>query len=314
MLTCCGSRDSKDLNYLKYESNNPTVSVIPLPELPDQDSVLIEIHFATITPNDQKMIRFGSCIGRTFSGTVKKAGENAKDLTKKEVYGWIINDFGAVSNFVIVKKEAVAVKPKEITPEIAAALPILGAFARQCFESIEDKSKVYWVGNDKCLETIFATIAKAKSAEVVPTGAENISWVCHTSHNLPAKISNVKIPKGITWDPNVKLDGFTHYPNDFTDFAANVKFIDGHLDLFKGLKPCESVSGSNGDIRKHLTDINQGKAVDIITIEVKPVLNKLEASTKPDNKGAKPNKDTQGTTQQSSTNSTNVQTTTVTQK
>ena len=116
-------------------------------EMPDPevrgDDVLVQIHAASVNPLDLK-IRGGSLklilpyrlpfvLGNDLAGVVVRVGSRVRRFKRgDEVYARPDQDrIGAFAEFISIKEDAVASKPKELTMEEAASIPLVGLTAWQ---------------------------------------------------------------------------------------------------------------------------------------------------------------------------------------
>ena len=114
-------------------------------ELPDPDcgtnDVLVQIHAASVNPIDFKIrdgklklilpYRLPFILGCDLAGIVLRAGSSVKRFTPgDEVYARP-HGIGAFAEFIAIKEDAVAHKPKELTMEETASLPLVGLTAWQ---------------------------------------------------------------------------------------------------------------------------------------------------------------------------------------
>ncbi|XHS76942.1 NADP-dependent oxidoreductase [Burkholderiaceae bacterium UC74_6] len=115
---------------------------MPVPELLD-DEVLIEVHAAGVNQLDFKLrdgefklilpYRLPLILGHDVAGVVVKAGPQARKFKLgDEVYARV-NDFriGSFAEFVPVKESSLALKPRGLTMEEAASIPLVGLTAWQ---------------------------------------------------------------------------------------------------------------------------------------------------------------------------------------
>jgi NADPH:quinone reductase-like Zn-dependent oxidoreductase len=105
--------------------------------------------------------------GLELSGTVEAVGPRVRDIhVGDEVFGWCE---GAFCEYVAVPEGQVTVKPANLTPEQAAAVPISGFTALQ---AVRDKGrvragqKVLVIGASGCVGTYAVQLAKHYGAEV----------------------------------------------------------------------------------------------------------------------------------------------------
>src|SRR5580765_3409156 len=117
-------------------------SEVPYPET-REDDVLIEIHAAGVNPLDSK-IRDGAfklllpyglplILGNELAGVVIRTGSRVRRFKPgDEVYARPVkNRIGTFAEFIAVSEEDLAIKPKNLTMEEAASIPLVGLTAWQ---------------------------------------------------------------------------------------------------------------------------------------------------------------------------------------
>ncbi|TAL95126.1 MAG: NADP-dependent oxidoreductase [Paraburkholderia sp.] len=115
---------------------------IPVPEL-GEDDVLIQIHAAGVNPLDSKIrdgefklilpYRLPLILGNDLAGVVVRVGSRVRRFKPgDEVYARPHKDrIGTFAEFIAVKEDGVAIKPKTLTMEEAASIPLVGLTAWQ---------------------------------------------------------------------------------------------------------------------------------------------------------------------------------------
>jgi NADPH:quinone reductase-like Zn-dependent oxidoreductase len=151
--------------------------------VPAADEVLVKVHAASVNPLDWHymrgepyLMRLGSGLGKPedtrlgvdFAGTVEAIGINVTQFELgDEVFG---GKTGAFGEYVTVREDhAVALKPKNITFEQAASVPIAALTALQALRDtghIKAGQKVLINGASGGVGTFAVQIAKAFGAEV----------------------------------------------------------------------------------------------------------------------------------------------------
>ena len=120
---------------------------VPKPSL-KQGQILVENYAASINPIDwkiragylQKMapVPFPATIGGDFAGKVSEVGEGVSEFTVgDEVYGQAIilnGGSGSMAEFIAANGANTGFKPKSVSFEEAAALPLAGVSALQALE------------------------------------------------------------------------------------------------------------------------------------------------------------------------------------
>jgi alcohol dehydrogenase len=117
----------------------------PAPNDPSAGKVLVDIKAAGVNPADWKVregyfqqmtpLQFPSTLGMDFSGNIEKVGEAVHDFKQDdEVYGdaaAIRGSSGAFAEMALANADAIAHKPKTLSHEEAAGLPLVGVSAWQ---------------------------------------------------------------------------------------------------------------------------------------------------------------------------------------
>jgi NADPH:quinone reductase-like Zn-dependent oxidoreductase len=128
------------------------IGEVPEPELRHAD-VLVQIHAAGVNPLDSKIregefklflpYRFPLILGNEVAGVVVRVGPNARRFKAgDEVYARPNQDrIGAFAEFIAINESDVAIKPKELTMEEAASIPLVGLTAWQVLIERADLKK-----------------------------------------------------------------------------------------------------------------------------------------------------------------------------
>lgn len=164
---------------------------VPRPVL-RSDDVLVEVHATSVNPVDWKVRRglmkermpyeFPLVLGWDVSGVVKEAGPEARTLRPGDaVYGRSdITRNGAYAEFIAVRENLLAPKPRELNHEEAAALPLAGQTALQVLETagLRSGQKILIHGGAGGVGSLAIQMAKAMGAQVTATaGAGNRDFV-----------------------------------------------------------------------------------------------------------------------------------------
>ena len=165
---------------------------MPMPEL-RADEVLVQIHAAGVNLLDSK-IRSGEfklilpyklplILGHDVAGVVVRVGPRVRQFKPgDEVYSRP-DDFriGAFAEFIAVKEDSLAHKPKSITMEAAASVPLVGLTAWQALvenAGLRKGQKVFIQAGSGGVGTFAIQLAKHLGAFVATTtSAANIEWV-----------------------------------------------------------------------------------------------------------------------------------------
>ena len=122
--------------------NDLRAGEMPAPE-PREDDVLIQIHAAGVNPLDAKIrdgefklilpYRLPLILGNDLAGVVVRVGSRVRQFKPgDEVYARPHKDrIGTFAEFIAVKEDGVALKPKSLAMEEAASIPLVGLTAWQ---------------------------------------------------------------------------------------------------------------------------------------------------------------------------------------
>ncbi|CAN7396341.1 NADP-dependent oxidoreductase [Acidovorax sp. LjRoot129] len=165
---------------------------IPDPEM-GEDEVLIEVHAAGVNLLDSK-IRNGEfklilpyrtpfVLGHDVAGVVTRVGRRVTRFkVGDEVYSRP-DDFriGTFAEYVAVKADSVAMKPRNLTMEEAASIPLVGLTAWQALvemAQLKKGHKVFIQAGSGGVGTFAIQLAKHLGATVATTtGPANVAWV-----------------------------------------------------------------------------------------------------------------------------------------
>jgi NADPH:quinone reductase-like Zn-dependent oxidoreductase len=165
---------------------------MPEPEL-REDEVLVRVHAAGVNLLDSK-IRDGEfklilpyklpiVLGHDIAGTVVRIGPRVRKFKAgDEVYARL-DDFriGAFAEFAAVKEDSLAIKPKKLTMEEAASIPLVGLTAWQALvekAKLKKGQKVFIQAGSGGVGTFAIQLAKSIGAIVATTTSEaNVDWV-----------------------------------------------------------------------------------------------------------------------------------------
>jgi len=177
----------------KYKSKDGgRIGQIPIPE-PEPDEVLIEVHAAGINLLDSK-IRDGEfklilpyktpfVLGHDVAGIVTKVGTDVRQFKAgDEVYARPADHhIGTFSEFIAVREADLALKPKNLTMEEAASIPLVGLTAWQALiekGNLKKGQKVFIQAGSGGVGTFAIQLAKYLGATVATTtSAANIELV-----------------------------------------------------------------------------------------------------------------------------------------
>ncbi len=165
---------------------------MPTPELHD-DEVLVEVHAAGVNLLDAKIrsgefklilpYRLPLVLGHDVAGVVVKVGPRVRQFKPgDEVYARV-DDFriGTFAEFVPVKEASLALKPKRLTMEEAASIPLVGLTAWQALVergSLTSGQKVFIQAGSGGVGSFAIQLAKHLGATVATTtGTTNVELV-----------------------------------------------------------------------------------------------------------------------------------------
>lgn len=162
-------------------------SELKIPE-PLDDEVLIRVKAASVNPVDLKMrkgaIRFLSgfsfpkILGFDFSGTVAGIGNRIEQFRVGDAVFGMLHSFnqGSYAQFTVSKQNLLAHKPKNLSFEESAAVPMAGLTAYQglSIAGIDSEKRILILGGAGGVGSFAVQIAKAYDCEVVATaGTQN---------------------------------------------------------------------------------------------------------------------------------------------
>lgn len=164
----------------------PTFIDRPIPKVGNNE-VLVKIHAASVNPLDTK-IRKGELkillqydmpltLGNDFAGTIIKVGKHVtKFNVGDEVYGRPrSNKIGTFAEYLSVHEEDIALKPKNLSFEEAASIPLVGLTSYQALHDIlkvKNGQKILIHAGSGGVGTFAIQLAKAMGAYVATTASE----------------------------------------------------------------------------------------------------------------------------------------------
>lgn len=162
---------------------------VAMPKIKDNE-VLVEVHAASINPLDTK-IRKGELklllqyempltLGNDFSGTVIEVGKGVtKFKVGDEVYGRPRSEMmGTFTEYLAVHEADIALKPKNLSFEEAASIPLVGLTSYQALHDrlrIKNGQKVLIHAGSGGVGTFAIQLAKAMGAYVATTSNEGMA-------------------------------------------------------------------------------------------------------------------------------------------
>ncbi|MGH7946393.1 MAG: NADP-dependent oxidoreductase, partial [Opitutaceae bacterium] len=218
---------------------------MPEPEL-REDEVLVEVHAASVNQLDCKIrsgefklilpYRLPLILGHDVAGVVARVGPRVRQLKPgDEVYARA-DDFriGAFAEFIAVKESSLALKPKGLSMEEAASIPLVGLTAWQALiekANLKQGQKVFIQAGSGGVGTFAIQLAKHAGATVATT----------------TSAANVEMVKGLGADVVIdyKRDDFESLLRDY-DVVLNsqdAKTLEKSLRVLKSGGKLISISG-----------------------------------------------------------------------
>lgn len=165
---------------------------MPEPELRD-DEVLVEVHAASVNVLDSKIssgefklilpYRFPLAMGHDLAGVVVRTGPRVRQFkVGDEIYARA-PDFriGSFAESIAIRESALAHKPKNLSMEEAASIPLVGLTAWQALvekAKLKPGQKVFIQAGSGGVGTFAIQLAKQLGATVATTtGTANVEWV-----------------------------------------------------------------------------------------------------------------------------------------
>lgn len=165
---------------------------MPDPEL-REDDVLVQIHAAGVNPLDSKIrdgefklllpYRLPLVLGNDLAGVVVRVGSRVRRFKPgDEVYARPDSDrIGAFAEFIAIREDSLAHKPRKLTMEEAASIPLVGLTAWQALiekAQLKKGQKVLIHGGSGGVGTFAIQLAKHVGAVVATTtSTANLDWV-----------------------------------------------------------------------------------------------------------------------------------------
>ncbi len=170
--------------------NDVQIDEQPKPSL-TENAVLVKVHAASINPLDLRVLEgefkailpvpFPFILGNDFAGTVVEVGSKVSQFkVGDEVYAKTDLN-GAFAEYTVVQQSSLALKPQNISMELAASLPLVSLTAWQALVEIakvKAGQKVLIHAGSGGVGSIAIQLAKSLGATVTTTTSEkNIPWV-----------------------------------------------------------------------------------------------------------------------------------------
>lgn len=175
----------------RYGPDGIRAAEMPRPQPRDTD-VLVQVHATSINPVDFKIrdgklklvlpYRLPIVLGSDVSGVVVEVGPAVRRFKPgDEVYARADKDrIGTFAEFIAIREESVAPKPKSIGMEEAASIPLVALTAWQVFEraGLKPGQKVFIQAGSGGVGTLAIQLAKHLGAFVATTtSTANVGWV-----------------------------------------------------------------------------------------------------------------------------------------
>lgn len=173
----------------KYSKKQSLQSVeLSLPDIKDND-ILVEIHAAGVNVLDSKIktgefklilpYKLPLILGHDAAGVVVRTGKNVKKFkTGDQVYARVSDHrIGTFAQFIAIDEKDAAFKPKNLSMEEAASIPLVGLTAWQVLverAAVKSGQKVFIQAGSGGVGTFAVQLAKYLGAEVATTaGAQS---------------------------------------------------------------------------------------------------------------------------------------------
>jgi alcohol dehydrogenase len=176
-----------------YGSSDEVIEInenVPAPNDPSAGKVLVKIKLAGINPIDWKIregymqqmvpLQFPSPLGMDFSGIIEKVGQGVSEFRQgDEVYGQasiLSGGSGAFAEMALANADAIAHKPKSLSPQEAAGLPLVGVSAWQALVEtigLQKNQKILIHGGAGGIGSVAIQIAKHLGSYVATTVSTN---------------------------------------------------------------------------------------------------------------------------------------------
>lgn len=182
----------KAFQVTKYNKTLPLKLTDVTEPVIKENEVLVEIHAAGLNVLDS-MVKSGAfktflsyktplTLGHDMAGKVVKVGAAVTQFkVDDEVYARVTDyQIGTFAEFIAVEEKYLAVKPKNLSMEEAASIPLVALTVWQAFEKaqLQKGQKVFIQAGSGGVGTIAIQLAKHFGATVATTtGTSNVDWV-----------------------------------------------------------------------------------------------------------------------------------------
>jgi NADPH:quinone reductase-like Zn-dependent oxidoreductase len=162
------------------------VTDVAIPEVKEND-ILVEVHASGLNLLDSKIktgefklllpYKFPLILGHDVAGVITKVGKNIKNFKVGDaVYSRVADHrIGTLAEFIAVDEKDVALKPKNISMEEAASIPLVALTAWQTLietAKLQKGQKVFIQAGSGGVGTIAIQLAKHLGATVATTASE----------------------------------------------------------------------------------------------------------------------------------------------
>ncbi|MFN0296559.1 NADP-dependent oxidoreductase [Acinetobacter albensis] len=156
-----------------------------------ENAVLVKVHAASINPLDLRVlegefktilpVQFPFILGNDFAGTVVEVGANVTQFKVGDKVYAKTDLNGAFAEYTVVQQSSLALKPDNISMELAASLPLVSLTAWQALveiANVQAGQKVLIHAGSGGVGSIAIQLAKHLGATVATTtSSKNIAWV-----------------------------------------------------------------------------------------------------------------------------------------
>jgi alcohol dehydrogenase len=176
-----------------YGSSDEVIEInenVPAPNDPSAGKVLVKIKAAGINPIDWKIregymqqmipLQFPSPLGLDFSGVIEKVGQGVSEFRQgDEVYGQasiMSGGSGAFAEMALANADAIAHKPKSLSPQEASGVPLVGVSAWLALVEtigLQKNQKILIHGGAGGIGSVAIQLAKHLGAYVATTVTAN---------------------------------------------------------------------------------------------------------------------------------------------
>ncbi|PKM89509.1 MAG: alcohol dehydrogenase [Firmicutes bacterium HGW-Firmicutes-10] len=175
----------KAIIYDKESKEEKLILKEVLKPLPSENEILVKVHAASVNAADYRSMQMGiipkhKIFGADVAGTIEAIGKNVMNFSVgDEVVGDLSgHGFGGFAQYVIANESAWVLKPKSISFDMAASVPMSSVTALQALRkgNVKPGQKVLICGGGGGVGTFAVQLAKHFNAEVtVVCGIKNVN-------------------------------------------------------------------------------------------------------------------------------------------